>query len=81
MAPTKDGENQSDSPDDEPIPEDASSEPIIEEVINKVEFTWCLSDQVIAELPGSAPFWIVRREKLDQLITDEAIKIGAGNVL
>ena len=38
MAPTKDGENQSDSPDDEPIPEDASSEPIIEEVNNILFF-------------------------------------------
>lgn len=42
-----------------------SLEPIIEEVIKKVEFSWCLSDKVIANLPGSAPFWIVRRENLD----------------
>ncbi len=51
--------------------------PVIEEVIKTVEFTWCLSDHVVAELPGSSPFWIVRREKLDQFIIDQAIKIGA----
>ena len=51
--------------------------PVIEEVINTVEFTWCLSDKVVAELPGSSPFWIVRREKLDQLIIQNAIKLGA----
>ncbi|AAP99565.1 MULTISPECIES: NAD(P)/FAD-dependent oxidoreductase [Prochlorococcus] len=54
-----------------------SLEPIIEEVIQKVEFTWCLSDHVIAQLPGSSPFWITRREKLDELITQKAIEQGA----
>ena len=51
--------------------------PVIEEVIKKVEFTWCLSDQVIANLEGSDPFWIVRRENLDGYLRDKAINAGA----
>ncbi len=51
--------------------------PVVDEVINRVDFSWCLRDQVIAELPGSSPFWIVRREKLDKFLTDNAVKAGA----
>lgn len=51
--------------------------PVVEEVINKVEFTWQLEDNVIAELPGSSPFWIVNRVKLDELIINHAISNGA----
>ena len=51
--------------------------PAVDEVINRVEFNYKLSDTVVAELPGSAPFWIVRREKLDKLITDQAVALGA----
>jgi len=51
--------------------------PIIEEIIKTVEFSWNLSDHVVAELPGSSPFWIVNREKLDQFIIKQAIKEGA----
>ncbi len=54
-----------------------SLSPIVEEVIKKVEFSWCLSDQVIAELPGSAPFWIVRRESLDNFLAEQAQNAGA----
>ena len=39
--------------------------PIIDEVITNVEFSWNNTDKVIAELSGSSPFWIVKREKLD----------------
>ncbi len=53
-----------------------SLEPVVDEVINKVEFTWCLEDKVQAHLPGSSPFWIVRRENLDELITQQAIAKG-----
>ncbi len=49
----------------------------VDEVITNVEFTWYLSDKVTAELPGSAPFWIVRREKLDSLIRNHAINEGS----
>ena len=52
-------------------------DPAVEQVIKKVEFNWCLSDQVIAELPGDSPFWITRREKLDELIINNAIDKGA----
>ncbi|WP_320676449.1 geranylgeranyl reductase family protein [Prochlorococcus sp. MIT 1300] len=51
--------------------------PAVVQIINRVEFSWCLSDNVIAQLPGSAPFWIVERKKLDQLITNKAIDAGA----
>ena len=54
-----------------------SLEAAVEEVIKRVEFSWCLSDQVIAELPGDSPFWITRREKLDELLLKNAIDQGA----
>ena len=49
----------------------------MEQVIRRVDFSWCLEDPVVAELPGHAPFWIVRRETLDQLLSDQAIQAGA----
>ena len=54
-----------------------SLEPAVEQVIRRVDFSWCLADPVVAELPGEAPFWIVRRERLDQLLADEATQAGA----
>ena len=54
-----------------------SLEPAVEQVIRRVDFSWCLDDPVIAELPGEAPFWIVRRERLDQLLIAQAIQSGA----
>ena len=54
-----------------------SLEPAVEQVIQRVDFSWCLADPVVAELPGDAPFWIVRRERLDQLLLDQAISAGA----
>ena len=51
--------------------------PAVDEVIERVEFSWCLEDPVVAELPGSAPFWIVRRERLDVLLMAKAIDHGA----
>ena len=35
-----------------------SLEPAVEQVIRRVDFSWCLEDPVVAELPGDAPFWI-----------------------
>ena len=54
-----------------------SLEPAVEQVIRRVDFSWCLGDPVIAELPGEAPFWIVRRERLDELLAEQAIRSGA----
>ena len=54
-----------------------SLSPAVDEVIERVEFSWCLTDPVVAELPGSAPFWIVRRERLDALLISQAIDNGA----
>ena len=54
-----------------------SLEPAVEQVIREVDFSWCLKDPVVAELPGDAPFWIVRRERLDQLLADKAVEAGA----
>ena len=49
----------------------------IESKIRNVEFRWKASDDVIADLSGESPFWIIRREKLDQLLLDEALKYGS----
>ncbi len=50
--------------------------PVVEEVITKVEFSWCNTDKVVAELSGSSPFWIVKREKLDSFLLDQAVNAG-----
>ena len=49
----------------------------IESKIKNVEFRWKSSDNVIADLSGESPFWIVRREKLDKILLDEAIIYGS----
>ena len=51
--------------------------PAVDDVIRQVDFSWCLEDPVIAELPGEAPFWIVRREHLDSLLLEQAVSAGA----
>ena len=50
---------------------------VIESKIKNVEFRWKSSDNVIADLTGESPFWIIRREKLDKLLLDEALKYGS----
>ena len=45
--------------------------------IRNVEFRWKGSDNVTADLSGESPFWIVKREKLEELLIDEAQKYGA----
>ena len=52
-------------------------EKAVDSKIRNVEFRWKGSDNVIADLSGESPFWIVKREKLDQLLLDEAMKNGA----
>ena len=49
----------------------------IESKIRNVEFRWKSTDNVVADLSGESPFWIVRREKLDKLLLDEALKYGS----
>jgi len=51
--------------------------PAVDQVIGRVRFTWCLEDPVIAELPGDAPFWIVRRARLDAFLAERAAEAGA----
>jgi geranylgeranyl reductase family protein len=51
--------------------------PAVDRVIEKVRFTWCLEDPVTAELPGSSPFWIVRRSVLDAFLSSQAVAAGA----
>ena len=51
--------------------------PVVEEVIKKVEFTWRLSDPVVANLDTTEPFWIVNRENLDEYLIDKAVNAGA----
>ena len=48
----------------------------IESKIKNVEFRWKATDSVIADLSGESPFWIIRREKLDQLLLDESLGNG-----
>jgi geranylgeranyl reductase family protein len=50
--------------------------PAVEQVIRQVRFTWCLEDPVVAELPGDAPFWIVRRRVLDDFLARQAADRG-----
>ena len=49
----------------------------IENEVKKVNFTWKFSDKVIANLSGDSPFWIIKREKLDELLQKKAISYGA----
>ena len=51
-------------------------EPIIDEVITNIEFSWCLTDKIFTELSGSSPFWIVKRENLDLFLLDQALNAG-----
>ena len=51
--------------------------PVVENVIKEVQFSWCLSDQVIADISNSEPFWIVCRENLDEFLRTKAINAGA----
>jgi geranylgeranyl reductase family protein len=51
--------------------------PAVDQVIGRVRFTWCLEDPVTAELPGDAPFWIVRRAVLDGFLAQRAVEAGA----
>ena len=48
----------------------------VESKIRNVEFRWKGSDNIIADLTGESPFWIIKREKLDKLLLDEALKNG-----
>jgi geranylgeranyl reductase family protein len=50
--------------------------PAVEQVIRRVRFSWCLEDPVVAELPGDAPFWIVRRARLDAFLAEQAVAAG-----
>jgi len=50
--------------------------PAVDQVIRRVRFTWSLSDPVMAELPGDAPFWIVRRRNLDAFLARQAVEAG-----
>ena len=56
---------------------DFDLQPVVDQVIERVRFTWCLEDPVIAELPGDAPFWIVQRSRLDAFLTQRAVAAGA----
>ena len=48
----------------------------IESKIKNVEFRWKGSDNVTADLTGESPFWIIKREKLDQLLLDKSLSNG-----
>ena len=48
----------------------------IESKIKNVEFRWKAEDNVTADLTGESPFWIIKREKFDQLLLNESSKNG-----
>ena len=48
----------------------------IESKIKNVEFRWKGEDNVSSDLTGESPFWIIKREKFDQLLLDASIKNG-----
>ena len=48
----------------------------IESKIKNVEFRWKATDNVTADLTGESPFWIIKREKLDQLLLVESLNNG-----
>ena len=50
---------------------------VLEMEVKKVHFTWKFSDKVIAALSGKSPFWIISRERLDELLLKKAISFGA----
>jgi len=50
--------------------------PIVDEEIKNVEFSWNNADKVVAKLSGSSPFWIVKRERLDSFLLDQALNAG-----
>ena len=50
--------------------------PIVDEIITTVEFSWCNTDKVVAELSGSSPFWIVKRENLNSFLLNQAVNAG-----
>ncbi len=48
----------------------------IESKIKSVEFRWKASDNVISDLSGESPFWIIKREKFDQLLLNKSMNNG-----
>ena len=50
--------------------------PAVDQVIRRVRFSWSLTDPVMADLPGDAPFWIVRRRNLDAFLVEQAREAG-----
>ena len=48
----------------------------IESKIKNVEFRWKAADNVTADLTGETPFWIIKRETLDQLLLNESLNNG-----
>ncbi|ACK68966.1 geranylgeranyl reductase [Gloeothece citriformis PCC 7424] len=51
--------------------------PVIETTVNRVEFTWKLGDPVQVSLKDIEPMWMVKRDKFDYLLVQEAQKAGA----
>ena len=48
----------------------------IESKIKNVEFRWKGADNVTADLTGESPFWIIKRETLDQLLLNGSLSNG-----
>ncbi len=50
--------------------------PAIEHGVNRLRFTWKMDDPVEADLPSEEPFWMVKRDRFDQFLVEQAVAAG-----
>ncbi|WP_338441417.1 geranylgeranyl reductase family protein [Synechococcus elongatus IITB4] len=50
---------------------------VVDHGVDRLRFTWKLSDPVEAELPSAEPFWMVRRDRFDHFLVEQAANLGA----
>jgi geranylgeranyl reductase family protein len=51
--------------------------PVIDNTINKVQYTWKMDDPVDAELQMKEPMWMVKRDRFDNYLIEKAKEKGA----
>jgi geranylgeranyl reductase family protein len=56
---------------------DFDFQPIIDNTISQVEFTWQMEDKVEAELNEKVPMWMVKRDQFDNFLLEKAQEQGA----
>ncbi|MGF1459162.1 MAG: geranylgeranyl reductase family protein [Leptolyngbyaceae cyanobacterium] len=50
--------------------------PALETTERRIRYTWKLGDEVAAELKTQEPIWLVKRDKFDQFLVEQAIAQG-----